>query len=101
MLAAVEPVPCELRGKPGNCHIRCIRFSHTTHLKFILGAVQLSSKVDEKIQAFRTTLEPLRQTLIQFQWLGGNRVSYADISVASRFLVSKHRDMHHGMYVNH
>ncbi len=42
----------------------------------------------EKVQAFRTAMEPLRQTLKQFKFLGGNKISYADIAVAGNFLVS-------------
>ena len=56
----------------------------------MLNDVQLSSNVDEKIEAFQSALEPLRQTLQHFRWLGGDKVSYADISVASQFLVRKY-----------
>ena len=56
----------------------------------MLDDAQLSSNIDEKVQAFQTALQPLRQTLKHFQWLGGDKVSYADISVASHFLVCKY-----------
>ncbi len=32
-------------------------------------------------------LEPLRQTLQQFKFLGGDKLNYADIAVAGNFLV--------------
>ena len=32
-------------------------------------------------------LEPLRQTLHQFKFLGGHKLNYADIAVAGNFLV--------------
>ena len=51
-------------------------------------SLQVVCDVAEKVQAFRTVLEPMRQTLKQFKWLGGDRISYAGISVAGNFLVS-------------
>ena len=48
---------------------------------------QVVGNVDEKVQSFRTVLEPMRQTLKQFKWLGGTKISFADISVAANFLV--------------
>lgn len=32
-------------------------------------------------------LDPLRQTLQQFKFLGGDKLNYADIAVAGNFLV--------------
>lgn len=43
----------------------------------------------EKVQAFRKALEPMRQTLKQHKYLGGNKISYADIAVAGNFLWCK------------
>ena len=56
----------------------------------MLHVVQLLSSVDRKVKVFQFALEPLRQTL---QLLGVDRVSYADMSVASQFLVAKHSHM--------
>lgn len=38
-------------------------------------------------QGIQLALEPLRQTLKHLLWLRGNRIIYADISVASQFPV--------------
>ncbi|KAA6422258.1 MAG: hypothetical protein FRX49_07728 [Trebouxia sp. A1-2] len=39
-----------------------------------------------KLAAFQSALEPLRQTLKQSKFLGGNKLNYADIAVAGNFL---------------
>ncbi|KAK9826572.1 hypothetical protein WJX74_003460 [Apatococcus lobatus] len=39
-----------------------------------------------KIAAFRKEMEPLRQTLKDHKWLGGEQIDYADIAVAGMFL---------------
>lgn len=85
------------------CHtwLICVAVTHLNAiLKSLLAAVQLSSNTDKKVKAFRATLKPLRQTLQDFQWLGGEQISYADISVASQFLVSKHGHICSSMYLN-
>ena len=48
---------------------------------------QVVGNVEEKVQSFRTVLEPMRQMLKDFKWLGGTKISFADISVAANFLV--------------
>lgn len=50
--------------------------------------LQVSADTPAKVQAFRKELEPLRQTLKQFKFLGGNQLNYSDIAVAGNFLVS-------------
>jgi len=49
--------------------------------------LQISSDKPAKLAAFRSALEPLRQTLKQSKFLGGNKLNYADIAVAGNFLV--------------
>ena len=49
--------------------------------------LQFSEDQPAKLKAFRSALEPLRQTLKQFKFLGGNKISYADIAVAGNFMV--------------
>lgn len=39
-------------------------------------------------EAVQECLEPMRQTLANNKWLGGNNINYADISVAGVFVVS-------------
>ena len=50
--------------------------------------VQVSEDTPAKVEAFRKEMEPLRQTLRQFKFLGGNQLNYSDIAVAGNFLVS-------------
>ena len=38
--------------------------------------------------AVQKCLEPLRQTLKDTKWLGGNSINYADLCVAGTFMVS-------------
>jgi len=52
-----------------------------------LCQVQFSADQPAKLEAFRTMLDPLRQTLQQFKFLGGDKLNYADIAVAGNFLV--------------
>ncbi len=52
-----------------------------------LCQVQFSADQPAKLKAFRAMLEPLRQTLQQFKFLGGDKLNYADIAVAGNFLV--------------
>ena len=49
--------------------------------------VQFSADQPAKLKTFRAMLEPLRQTLQQFKFLGGDKLNYADIAVAGNFLV--------------
>lgn len=58
---------------------------HTT--QGMLCRLQFSADQPAKLEAFCAALEPLRQTLKQFKFLGGNKLSYADIAVAGNFLV--------------
>ena len=53
----------------------------------LLIQVQVVGDVSEKVKAFRTTLEPLRQVVKDHKYLGGDKVTYADIAVAGNFLV--------------
>lgn len=39
-------------------------------------------------EAVQECLTPLRQTLKSTKWLGGERINYADLSVAGTFMVS-------------
>ena len=50
--------------------------------------VQVCKDSPAKIAAFRKEMEPLRQTLKDYKWLGGEQIDYADIAVAGMFLVS-------------
>lgn len=50
--------------------------------------VQVSADTPQKVEAFRKAMEPLRQTLKQFKFLGGNQLNYSDIAIAGIFLVS-------------
>ena len=56
-------------------------------LRALLCQVQFSADQPTKLKAFRAMLEPLRQTLHQFKFLGGDKLNYADIAVAGNFLV--------------
>lgn len=38
--------------------------------------------------AVQKCLEPLRQTLKDTKWLGGNSINYADVCIAGTFMVS-------------
>lgn len=49
---------------------------------------QFSADKPAKLAAFQSALEPLRQTLKQSKFLGGNKLNYADIAVAGNFLVN-------------
>ena len=49
---------------------------------------QVCKDTPAKIAAFRKEMEPLRQTLKEYKWLGGEQIDYADIAVAGMFLVS-------------
>lgn len=48
---------------------------------------QVCKDTPAKIAAFRKEMEPLRQTLRDYKWLGGEQIDYADIAVAGMFLV--------------
>jgi len=49
--------------------------------------LQISADKPAKFAAFRSALEPMRQTLKHSKFLGGNKLNYADIAVAGNFLV--------------
>ncbi len=59
-----------------------------------LCCLQFSADTPAKLAAFRSALEPLRQTLKQSKFLGGNKLNYADIAVAGNFLVHIGHHMH-------
>ena len=59
-----------------------------------LCCLQFSADKPAKLAAFRSALEPLRQTLKQSKFLGGNKLNYADIAVAGNFLVHTGHRMH-------
>ncbi len=59
-----------------------------------LCCLQFSADKPAKLAAFRSALEPLRQTLKHSKFLGGNKLNYADIAVAGNFLVHIGNHMH-------
>ena len=50
-------------------------------------ALQVSKDTAGRITEFRKEVEPIRQTLKDHKWLGGDSIGYADIAVAAMFLV--------------
>ena len=48
---------------------------------------QVAKDTPAKVQAFRQEMEPLRATLKEHKWLGGESLGYADIAAVSNFLV--------------
>ncbi len=59
-----------------------------------LCCLQFSADKPAKLAAFQSALEPLRQTLKQSKFLGGDRLNYADIAIAGNFLVHISHHMH-------
>ena len=57
------------------------------HAKMLSMCLQCVGDVSEKVEAFRKVLEPLRQTVKDNKFLGGDKISYSDIAVAGNFLV--------------
>ena len=52
--------------------------------------LQCVGSTEQAVKAFRTAMEPMRQTLQQHKYLGGDKMSYADIAVAGNFMVRQH-----------
>ena len=69
---------------------------HCAALCTVLASAALwqAQHTPAKLAAFRSALEPLRQTLKQSKFLGGNKLNYADIAVAGNFLVHIGHHMH-------
>ena len=63
-------------------------FSEWVWLTGAHGTMQVSKDTAGRLAEFSKVVEPLRLTLKDHKWLGGESIGYADIAVASMFLVS-------------